>query len=142
MWWCLARDLTGDIEPLRWPIIVERARCGSRRDHNHSTRLEEVLKTRELTCVHSEGILASELEQSPLALVDGRENARHRGHSSRSRVLKMHERSAASARRWKANNNLQIGQSGDRGQRLTVHPDSTRTGIVGNRPASGRIAQT
>lgn len=40
------------------------------RGYNHSTCLEGALKIKELTYMHSEGILAGELKHGPLALVD------------------------------------------------------------------------
>ncbi|KAI1292269.1 Glutamine--fructose-6-phosphate aminotransferase [isomerizing] 1 [Halotydeus destructor] len=41
------------------------------RGFNHATCLEGALKIKELTYMHSEGILAGELKHGPLALVDG-----------------------------------------------------------------------
>lgn len=40
------------------------------RGYNHATCLEGALKIKELTYMHSEGILAGELKHGPLALVD------------------------------------------------------------------------
>ena len=40
------------------------------RGYNYATCLEGALKIKELTYMHSEGILAGELKHGPLALVD------------------------------------------------------------------------
>lgn len=40
------------------------------RGHNYATCLEGALKVKELTYMHSEGIMSGELKHGPLALVD------------------------------------------------------------------------
>ena len=40
------------------------------RGNNYATALETALKVKELTYIHSEGLLAGEMKHGPLALVD------------------------------------------------------------------------
>lgn len=62
--------LDRNIQQLASTITRERSLLIMGRGYQHSTCLEAALKIKELTYMHSEGILAGELKHGPLALID------------------------------------------------------------------------
>lgn len=62
--------LDRSIQQLASTITKERSLLIMGRGYQHSTCLEAALKIKELTYMHSEGILAGELKHGPLALID------------------------------------------------------------------------
>lgn len=66
---CLALD--GELSKLtKETLIKERSLLLMGRGHQFATCLEGALKIKELSYMHSEGILAGELKHGPLALID------------------------------------------------------------------------
>jgi glucosamine--fructose-6-phosphate aminotransferase (isomerizing) len=59
-----------NIQQLASTITRERSLLIMGRGYQYSTCLEAALKIKELTYMHSEGILAGELKHGPLALID------------------------------------------------------------------------
>ncbi|PLW19950.1 hypothetical protein PCANC_00414 [Puccinia coronata f. sp. avenae] len=59
-----------EIQQLAGTISKERSLLIMGRGYQHATCLEAALKVKELTYMHSEGILAGELKHGPLALID------------------------------------------------------------------------
>jgi glucosamine--fructose-6-phosphate aminotransferase (isomerizing) len=64
----LAKD--GEIHALAKELYLQKSLLVMGRGFNYATCLEGALKIKELTYMHSEGILAGELKHGPLALVD------------------------------------------------------------------------
>lgn len=62
--------LDRNIQQLASAITKERSLLIMGRGYQYSTCLEAALKIKELTYMHSEGILAGELKHGPLALID------------------------------------------------------------------------
>ena len=62
--------LDRNIQQLASTITKERSLLIMGRGYQYSTCLEAALKIKELTYMHSEGILAGELKHGPLALID------------------------------------------------------------------------
>ena len=62
--------LDRSIQQLASTITKERSLLIMGRGYQYSTCLEAALKIKELTYMHSEGILAGELKHGPLALID------------------------------------------------------------------------
>lgn len=62
--------LDRNIQQLASAITRERSLLIMGRGYQYSTCLEAALKIKELTYMHSEGILAGELKHGPLALID------------------------------------------------------------------------
>lgn len=63
-------QLDRNIQQLASAITKERSLLIMGRGYQYSTCLEAALKIKELTYMHSEGILAGELKHGPLALID------------------------------------------------------------------------
>ncbi|KAH9360935.1 hypothetical protein HPB48_007016 [Haemaphysalis longicornis] len=62
--------LDNDVKQLAQHLYQQKSLLVMGRGYNHATCLEGALKIKELTYMHSEGILAGELKHGPLALVD------------------------------------------------------------------------
>uniref|UniRef100_G3ML65 glutamine--fructose-6-phosphate transaminase (isomerizing) n=1 Tax=Amblyomma maculatum TaxID=34609 RepID=G3ML65_AMBMU len=62
--------LDEDVKELAQHLYQQKSLLVMGRGYNHATCLEGALKIKELTYMHSEGILAGELKHGPLALVD------------------------------------------------------------------------
>uniref|UniRef100_UPI00358FEBCC glutamine--fructose-6-phosphate aminotransferase [isomerizing] 1-like isoform X1 n=2 Tax=Myxine glutinosa TaxID=7769 RepID=UPI00358FEBCC len=63
-------ELNEQIQVLAQELTCERSLLVMGRGYNYATCLEGALKIKEITYMHSEGILAGELKHGPLALVD------------------------------------------------------------------------
>ncbi|KAG9510119.1 Glutamine--fructose-6-phosphate aminotransferase [isomerizing] 1, partial [Fragariocoptes setiger] len=63
-------ELDHEVAALAKQLYTQKSLLVMGRGYNHSTCLEGALKIKELTYMHSEGILAGELKHGPLALVD------------------------------------------------------------------------
>ncbi|UYV83570.1 GFPT1 [Cordylochernes scorpioides] len=63
-------DLDNNVKALAEDMYHQKSLLVMGRGYNHATCLEGALKIKELTYMHSEGILAGELKHGPLALVD------------------------------------------------------------------------
>uniref|UniRef100_A0A8C4QQF3 glutamine--fructose-6-phosphate transaminase (isomerizing) n=1 Tax=Eptatretus burgeri TaxID=7764 RepID=A0A8C4QQF3_EPTBU len=63
-------ELNNQIQVLAQELVRERSLLVMGRGYNYATCLEGALKIKEITYMHSEGILAGELKHGPLALVD------------------------------------------------------------------------
>lgn len=62
--------LDSQVQKLAQQLYQQKSLLVMGRGYNHATCLEGALKIKELTYMHSEGILAGELKHGPLALVD------------------------------------------------------------------------
>ncbi|CAN8019624.1 unnamed protein product [Ixodes persulcatus] len=62
--------LDDEVKQLAQHLYQQKSLLVMGRGYNHATCLEGALKIKELTYMHSEGILAGELKHGPLALVD------------------------------------------------------------------------
>ena len=65
---CLEAD--GEIKALAQELVHEKSLLVFGRGYNFATALEVALKVKEVSLMHSEGILAGELKHGPLALID------------------------------------------------------------------------
>ncbi|EDV28821.1 uncharacterized protein TRIADDRAFT_49689 [Trichoplax adhaerens] len=63
-------DMDSEIEQLAKELYQQKSLLLMGRGYNYATCLEGALKVKEITYMHSEGILAGELKHGPLALVD------------------------------------------------------------------------
>ncbi|XP_064458505.1 glutamine--fructose-6-phosphate aminotransferase [isomerizing] 2-like isoform X2 [Ornithodoros turicata] len=63
-------ELDNEVKELAEHLYQQKSLLVMGRGYNHATCLEGALKIKELTYMHSEGILAGELKHGPLALVD------------------------------------------------------------------------
>ncbi|XP_021865119.2 glutamine--fructose-6-phosphate aminotransferase [isomerizing] 1 isoform X2 [Spinacia oleracea] len=63
-------QLDHDMEELAQQLIDEQSLLVFGRGYNYATALEGALKVKEVSLMHSEGILAGEMKHGPLALVD------------------------------------------------------------------------
>lgn len=62
--------LDEEMKDLARSLISEQSLLMFGRGYNYATALEGALKVKEVTLMHSEGILAGEMKHGPLALVD------------------------------------------------------------------------
>lgn len=62
--------LDKDMKNLAKLLIAEQSLLVFGRGYNYATALEGALKVKEVSLMHSEGILAGEMKHGPLALVD------------------------------------------------------------------------